>query len=257
MNKVCKMLDKKYHTSLWKQKAYKKTFKAMKERLERANITYHEKKEFAYYEAQLLCESIAIKEQFEDTFFDTYVTMFDYWKEIDYKERKHQMNVDIDRMKQNLTMFSFEDSHIYMPAISPFLNRIYENEIVLLDLKQYARFIRQYDKETSVKYYGYLPYANGFTSAVYMLGTMDDFCVYDAELNRFYRLVANECVQTLALKKGNEDSLAMCKAVAKAWLEEDEMELLHQLLQSNLIDDKMKHKLQKYKDKLETKKGRK
>lgn len=257
MHRIEKLLEKRYYVSLWKNKTYKKEFKKYTTKLKEAKISYQDKDEFSFYEAQLLYETIKIKEKFEEVFFRTYIEMYDYWKDIEYLERKHQMNVDINRLLEELKMFTFDKDSIYMPACSPFLNRIYEKEIVLLDLKQYARFIRDYDKETSVHYYGYLPYLHGFTKAKFLLGDMDDFCVYDDVLKRVYRIVDGRCSNVLYFKKHAVMEKEELSRIVYLWLTENEIQMINELKKSELIDDKMKRKLIKLKFKIEKKLNKK
>ena len=86
-------------------------------------------------------EGIINKKKFEDTYMTTYVSMHDYWGTLDYQERKHQMNVDIDQMRKELKSFSYKGEDIYIPMFDQRMNRLYTQEIVLMELKQYQNLM--------------------------------------------------------------------------------------------------------------------
>ena len=143
MKTVYDILNKAYDKTLLDLKEVRQHHRKVCELLEEYQVPHDGKRDDDVIQCEILYESLMVKRQFEDVFFDTYVKMYDYWYDLNYLERKAQMNVDIDRFVSELRHFEAEGETIYMPAFAPGFNHLYHTEIVLLDLKQYHRFIRE------------------------------------------------------------------------------------------------------------------
>ena len=154
---VEEVLHKKYHKKLEKLNAYKEKLKRMQMTFREYGVGCVIKDEWSYYQIEIIYESILNKKKFEDTYLTTYVSMHDFWHDLDYQERKHQMNVDIDLMRRELKSFPYENEDIYMPMFDQRMNRLYVQEIVLMELKQYHRYIKKFDDVIQKNMYGILP----------------------------------------------------------------------------------------------------
>ncbi len=106
---VEEVLHKKYHKKLEKLNAYKEKLKRMQMTFREYGVGCVIKDEWSYYQIEIIYESILNKKKFEDTYLTTYVSMHDFWHDLDYQERKHQMNVDIDLMRRELKSFPYEN----------------------------------------------------------------------------------------------------------------------------------------------------
>lgn len=131
MKTIYDRLNKVYDKTLLDQKDIRKHYRTICDLLEEYQIPHDGKSDDAVIQNEIVYESLLVKRQFEDVFFDTYVKMFDYWYDLNYLERKAQMNVDVERFVKELRHFEADGETIYMPAFAPGFNHLYHTEIVL------------------------------------------------------------------------------------------------------------------------------
>ena len=195
----------------------------------------------------MIYHSLQVKEQFENTFFDTYVHMFDYWYDLTYLERKQQMNVDIDVLRNKLTSFMFDGEEIYMPCFDTRFNHLYHTEIVLLDLKQYHAFIRTFQHEVKEHLYGALPYENGFTSTQVLARMGESYVLYHPLMNRLYVYENDKYTLSCSLNPKDENvNQVQLKELAMLLLLNREEDIAQCLLEGTLVNDKIKKKITKW-----------
>lgn len=255
MKNIYRILNKKFDKTLFSRKEEKDHIANIKTCLEAYHIPNEGKEDSDIIQYEVIYRSLLVKQKFEEVFFDTYVKMFDYWYDLTYLERKQQMNVDIDCLLEDLTCFQVEEEMIYMPCFEPSFNHLYSTEIVLLDLKQYHKYIKECASEVKANLYGVLPYTHGFSSCEVMAASVDAFVLYHKGCNRLYLYRNNKFVSFLSFdpKCKDEENLNSLQEIASFMIVDEEMQLLDVLLESNLIRKKMKKKIQKYKMKLEKK----
>lgn len=241
------ILNKKYHKKIEKLSMYKEKLKEMQKTFKEFGIACVVKDEWSFYRVETIYEGIKNKKAFEDTFLRTYVEMHDFWEDLDYQERKHQMNVDIDQMRKELKSFPYEGDDIYIPMFDPRMNRLYTKEIVLLELKQYKRFITKFDDVIIENQYGILPYIYNFTSCLYVCGEEHFFCIYNPDVNRLYFIENYHCIHTLNFDPArsiNAD-MAELREIAEAYMRNDESLCARHIVGSMLISEYMKKKVSK------------
>ena len=248
MMKVAKLLNKKYHKKLIDYKDYKKELVAMQQELKKYNILATCESDDQCFYIEMVYQSLKIKQRFEDVFFDTYVAMFDYWYDLTYLQRKYQMNVEIDKLKAELASFTYDGKIVYMPCFSVWLNQLYANEIVLLDLKQYHTFIRTCEKEVKNHLYGYECYDHNFCSAMVLAHrSTSEYVLYHPVVKRFYLYRHDVFQYAISIDpKLAEMPMAILTAFANALLDDDEAEIIDMLLDCDMIKDRMKKKIKKY-----------
>ena len=246
MKTYVELLNKTYDQKLENHKEYKKTLKEMKSFLTENKVSCTKSDDIDCLRYEIYVSSIKNKQHFEEVFFDTYVKMYDYWYDLTYKERKQQMNVDIDACKKDMKSFVYEDEEIFMPCFDDRMNHLYNTEIVLLDLKQYHAFIRDFEKEIKDDLYGVLPYEKGFTSTKVYAQMGDSFVVYQPLIHRFYYFSHGHYASFLSLdpkiEEVKDEQLRMAAMLFLLGREED---LAQMLVESSLISDKMKKKISK------------
>ena len=184
MKTIYDRLNKVYDKTLLDQKDIRKHYRTICDLLEEYQIPHDGKSDDAVIQNEIVYESLLVKRQFEDVFFDTYVKMFDYWYDLNYLERKAQMNVDVERFVKELRHFEADGETIYMPAFAPGFNHLYHTEIVLLDLKQYHKFIRECAKEVQYRRYGAKPFQYGFSSCELLAEADEGYVVFHPILHR-------------------------------------------------------------------------
>lgn len=251
MKTLSDILAKKYHKKLDKLPSYKQKLLEMQRLFKEYGIACVIKDEFSFYQIEYMYEGILNKQKFEETYLTTYVAMHDFWSDLDYQERKHQMNVDIDHMRKELKSFPYEGEEIYIPMFDQRMNRLYTQEIVLLELKQYGRFTKKFDDVIQKNLYGILPYMYNFTSCLFICGDDGYFSIYNPELNRLYFIKEFTCTSTLSFhpQKSEETSFDEIKVIAEAYMKGDEAAVIDVLKASNLIEESVKKKIQKYEKK--------
>lgn len=254
MKTTAQMLNGIYDKRLLEDRKFRKEYRKVTALLETYGLPFEGKSDDDVIQNEIIARSIEIKQRFEDVFFDTYVKMFDYWYDFSYQERKQQMNVDIDRFKEGLTYFETAEGKVYMPCFSERFNRLYHTEIVLLDLKQYHVFIRDFASEVARYRYGALPYQYGFSSAICVQESGQEYVVYHPQSHRLYHYKEDGLQNTLSLDPRCAcDDQQVLQKIAAAFLNGDEDSLVEQLINSDFIGKKAHKKLVKYQKKRQKK----
>ncbi len=241
------ILNKKYHKKIEKLSTYKEKLKEMQSTFKEFGIACVVKDEWSFYRIETIYEGIKNKKAFEETFLRTYVEMHDFWNDLDYQERKHQMNVDIDQMRKELKSFPYEGDDIYIPMFDPRMNRLYTKEIVLLELKQYKRFITKFDDVIIENQYGVLPYIYNFSSCLYICGEEHFFCIFNPDVNRLYFIENFHCIHTLNFDPARSINANMeeLRDIAEAYMRNDESLCAQRIVGSMLVSEYMKKKVSK------------
>ena len=248
MKSLESILNKKYHRKIEKLTIYRERLKQMQKVFKEYGIACVIKDEWSYYQVETMYEGIINKKKFEDTYMTTYVSMHDYWGTLDYQERKHQMNVDIDQMRKELKSFSYKGEDIYIPMFDQRMNRLYTQEIVLMELKQYHRFMTKFDDVIKENLYGALPYMHNFSSCLYICGDDHYFSLYNPDLNRLYFIENYHCVHTLSFDPARNQmtSFEEMRRIAESFMTNDEVTCMGIIANSHLIADSLSKKLGKY-----------
>lgn len=258
MKTLLQILNKHYDKNLLDYKTFRKDFESKQTLLKECAISNDAKTDSEVLHVEMVYHSIAIKQKFEDVFFDTFVHMFDYWYDLTYLERKKQMNMDIERLMETLPYFMEGKQKIFMPCFDVAFNHLYTDEIVLLDLKQYHAFIRTFTKEIKEHMYGVRSFEIGSTSADVILADDQMYVLYHSLTHRLYLYQNDHFVHALSLDpKCTVSQYDHLKELATAFMSEDEDAMIAILNESELISSKMQKKLTKYQSKKDKKKNRK
>lgn len=258
MKTLLQILNKHYDKQLLDYKPFRKAFESKQACLKECAISNDAKTDSEVLHVEMIYHSIAIKQKFEDVFFDTYVHMFDYWYDLTYLERKKQMNMDIDRLMETLPYFMEGKQKIFMPCFDVSFNHLYTDEIVLLDLKQYHTFIRTFAKEIKDHIYGVRAFEIGSTSADVIMAKEHTYVLYHPLTHRLYMYQHDHFEQALSLDpKCPVTAYDALKELATAFMANDEDTMLALLCDSEFISSKMHKKLTHYQNKKQKKKNRK
>lgn len=257
MKTLLQVLNKAYDKQLLDHKAFRKEWEQKKQVLQQFQIACDKTSDVDIFQYEMIYYSIKMKQRFEDTFFDTYVHMFDYWYDLTYLERKQQMNTDIERLMETLPFFMEGDQKIFFPCFTIAYNHLYTDEIVLLDLKQYRAFIRDFAHEVHTGLYGVRPYQNACCSAQVCVEDGDAFVLYHPITHRLYRHKDGCFHATCSLnpKISIEDN-DLLRDLARAFLHDDQDEMLTYMLQGVGVSSKMMHKLEKLQKKIKKKRSK-
>lgn len=252
MAKIEQILQKKYKDKLLKLAIYKKKLTKMQEFLKSFHLSCNPKDDVSYFQCEMLYESAFNKKRLEDCFMDSFVEMQDFWTDLDYKERCHLVNVDIQRKCGDLKYFMWHDQKIYMPVFDEHFNRVYAEEIISLELKQYRLLTKEFRNIVQANQYGSLPYLTHFSSAEWLVDDEPGYCIYFAKLNRYYHIVNESCVNTLCLDPDRKDALNSeeQKILAMLFMHQDEKALGEMIVNYHCVDDRTCKKINSYLQKM-------
>ena len=240
------ILNRVYDKPYYKTKIYRRAVKKMDSFLKPYGILVDGKSDVDCFEKEIIYYSLKTKQQFEDVFFDTYVSMYDYWYDLTYLERKKQMNMEVEKLMAKLPYFMSKGQRIFLPSFDERFNNLYTDEIVLLDLKQYHRYIRTCHQEVKLHPYGAECYKNGFSSAQVLLQKDDGFVLYHSLMHRFYVNKNNKWIKVISFDPKKECSEEVLHKLATAIFHDEEDKVIDVFLKEELVNKKTKKRLEKY-----------
>lgn len=254
VDRILKLLNKKYDRKLEKQDSYQTMYKELTILANEYGIVLEYSGDFICLQYEILYHSLCNKIKFEETFLKTYVMMHDYWNDLDYLERKHQVNVDVDQMKGDLIHFVYQDEVIYLPIFDEKMNRMYHHEMVLFDLKQYGKLRREFKQYIKLNRYGIELWKSDFTRAEFVREWDSMYCLYVRELNRFYIIEDDQCIDTISLDPtANELDHEQLILISQLYEKKDAQSLIEFIINEKLIQDKLVKKFERYLKKLQKK----
>ena len=254
MKKICKILNKRYYEPLAKRKANKTFVKEMESKLQSYGLKKEIQDDLVYVQQQILYRGICNKEVLEEMFLDAYVNMYDYWYDLDYQQRKHQVNVDLQPYKDAMITFKHGEQTIYLPMFDERMNRIYENEMVLFALKQYQKLKHEFhDYIVSSNYYGKEVYASDFCDVQLLVENEHDWVLYDEQYHVLYLLQQDHIQTILAMQPKEEVNQDVLLELVRCVKEEDTYGLLKILVEKQLCDAALMKKWIKRMAKLDAK----
>lgn len=245
MNKLLTILHKKLDKNT--SKILKTKRNQFDECMKEEKITIKNSTPFTYYEKECIYHGILNKRAIEKAYFDGYVKMHDYYDTLDYNEKKRLMNYEIKEVLKDLHYFIFDDQKIYIPFFDKTMNAIYENEMVLFQLKQYRRITYDYDDLFELDHYGRCMYNSMFSSleGIYHDDIYDSY--YSSLENRIYFLKENKYVDFISVNQMTKEEMY---DLSDAYYHQDRLRLIEILEETNSIDEKLKKKLLKIEKKM-------
>lgn len=240
---------------IYSNKATKDIIDLIKSKFNRYKIERKLKTELDFFIGLIELESLKNKESFEKCFEDARTELFDYWDNLSYQERNRLVLLQTNVLKNDSHFFKFNNKPIWIAFFDELLNSLYNNEIAILELPQYFKLYRQFsDRMISVKEYGLCPFINEFIPIVNLLNNDNSIVFYYHltkslyYLNNDFKLVRYPLSKELCQVQPLKDDL---KVIANSILTQDESIIIDSLINSLLINDKVKKQLQKYKQKVE------
>lgn len=131
-----------------------------------------------YFYFESLVHTIQNKETIENAFIKIFDDMRDYWQTLTYEERKKLVNIELHEKIKDLIYVPCGTKRNFLPHIDEKMNRIYEDEMVLFELKQYnaLRFDFKHLIQQSQLNQEMVQY--GFTSLKFIEGNQEDYMAY-------------------------------------------------------------------------------
>ena len=240
---LLKKLMKIDEVKLLKNKQIKQNILNHQIYLNRYKIEKTQKTELDYFYTEALIQTLKNKEIFEGSFVKSYDDMHDYWQTLNYEERKKLINVDINKSIENLPFVLRDDGKYYLPIFNDKINKIYETEMVLFELKQYNKLRfdckEMIDKDTlpleCIKY--------NFTSLKYIDGNDNNYYAY-CELNKtLYHVINNQYIEQFTFENCN--SINDIYLFVQIYESKDEEQCLKFILNNELTSSKVLKKINK------------
>lgn len=242
MEKILRILHKKLDDNIDK----KINLKIKKKKIEKAfsfdKLTYVDKKEFDYFENEIIYFGILTKHKIEKAYKEGRTKMFDYYEVLSYEDKKRLMNYEIGNITKDLSCFIFEDQKIFIPFFDKKMNAIYEKEMVLFDLKQYYQLTLEYEKLMENNIYGYQVYDSSFSSLNLIYVNDKDASLYSDIKKRLYFMHNYKMENFITIS--NLDNEAYIE-ISKAYFKKDKEDFIQTLSKYNCIDEKVNKKLLK------------
>lgn len=211
--------------------------------LNRYNITLPIKHDEDYFYFEVLIQTLKNKEVFEGSFVKSFDDMYDYWQTLTYEEKKRMINTDLEKSISELKYVIKNEQKYYLPVMNDKINSIYENEMVLFELKQYNR-LRFDCKDMIDKNKIDLPMIKyHFTSLEYILGNDNDYWCYCKVNHLIYHFVNSIIVEIFPIIEfnGNIDELIEFINL----YQNDEISCIKMLIDKKWISEKMIKKMTK------------
>lgn len=209
--------------------------------LTRYNISLPIKTDIEYFYFEALVQTLKNKEVFEGSFVKSFDDMFDYWQTLTYEEKKRMINADLEKNIKDLKCIHLNDRKYYLPVMNDKINAIYENEMVLFELKQYNK-LRFDCKDMIDKYEITLPMIqSSFTSLEYIQGEELDYYCYCKVNHLIYHFVDSKIVEVFPIIgfNGNIEELKEFLLLYQT----DEIACIQLLMDKKWISEKMIKKM--------------
>lgn len=245
MDKLLKILHKKLDNNT--SKILKDKVKEMDVLLKEEKIIYKKDTPFSFYEKEWICNGIENKRKIEKAYFDGYFKMQDYFDTLDYNEKKRLMNYEINEVLKQLVHFNYDDQKIYIPFFDKQMNAIYENDMVLFQLKQYRRITYDYEDLFHLDIYNKYIYDSTFSSLKSVYHKDDMYSYYSLLENRLYFLKGNEYMDFITIK---DVSIEKMYQISDMYFNRDMLHFIELLFDTEIIDEKINKKLLKMEKKM-------
>lgn len=252
MKKIVNILKSDNRITL-KETKIKNFIKEMKILASEYSIKNTVKTELDFFEAKIIHQSLINKMAFEKVFEEERLALLEMWDHLSYQERNRLINMKLDAYKDQAHFFKNEDQKIiWMAFFDPLLNTLYHHDIAILELPQYFKLYKLFkDKMINIRSYGILPYQQKFIDLSVIESNHENVWFYSSEFRSLFCLNQHfECIR-LPLSKSLTDVHPFKKDLLNITRNyEDKEAFMHALIESPLINEKVKTKLKQYQHKL-------
>lgn len=247
MEKVLNILQKYHKQTLLKHKSYKRGHNRRMKALKKFKLDIEVKNEIDCFHVEMLVRCLRSKRALEKVFFHVYTEMQDYWEHMNFAQRIQQIELEIKPTRELLPVFEWEGKRMYLPCFDTRFNRIYRDELVMLDSGPYRRCLRDFQPLLHYDLYGYHRYAHGFTSLQEVYHRDDfDYVLYQPAISKFYLFKGDKLVSSVALKVKEDIPDAILHMIGKSMMEEDIKGLLEVILMCKLVNKRCQKALLRY-----------
>jgi len=247
------ILHKGNKIDIYSNKLLKENLELIKSKFGKYKIERSLKSEIDYFIALIELQSLINKEAFEKCFEDARTDLFDYWDNLSFQERNRLILLQTNKLKNESQFFKFNNKPIWIAFFDELLNALYHSEIAILELPQYFRLYKQFqDRMISIKVYGITPFIDEFIP-ITVLAQNDYSLVFYYHLTRSLYFIDNDynlkryslCKDLCQIQPLKDD----LKIIANSILTQNTDDILDTMIQSDLINLKVKKMLEKFRNK--------
>lgn len=247
---IAKILAKENRLTYKNTPKVKQHVRTMQSDLRRFNLALPISHERQYFEALVMHQGLINKQALEQTFEDARRDLYDMWETLSFQERNRLVALKSMDVKNSLPHVVLNDDVIFIPFFDRLLNALYHKELAILELPQYFKLYKQFkDRVEPIHGYGFnlfdeklIPIKNVVVKAnvrVFYYHPFKSLYVLEEDFN------LNRYALSKALCQAHPLSSDL-KTLAKGLLHTDELNRIDALLESPLIGNSTKKKLQKY-----------
>lgn len=249
MNEI---LHKGNKIDIYSSKLLKDNLDSIKSSFGKYKIERKLKNELDYFIALIELQSLINKESFEKCFEDSRRELFDYWDNLSFQERNRLILLQTNNVKNESRFFRFNNKPIWIAFFDDLLNSLYHSEIAILELPQYFKLYKQFqERMIPVKEYGLTPFIDEFIP-ITVLAHNENSLVFYYQLTRSLYYIDQEfnlkryslCKDLCQIQPLKDD----LRPLAESILTQDIELMLESFLKSELINEKVKKLLTKYKN---------
>lgn len=250
MEKIFKVLHKKYDQKFDKIETIKTKRAAMEALFKQCKLAYKQCDDLAFFHNEIIYQGILNKQAIENAYFEGRVLMDDFYDTLDYAEKQRMMNYEIEKVKPSLPFVVYKGEAMYIPFLDLRMNAIYRKEMVLFDIKKYNYYVRRFEQIMidAHEAYGNIVYNAAFCSA---------YMVYEYEQQIGLYCEANQCLyfiehHTLVnhLTCIHEVSIEIMKNICYSFFHSSFDEFIALLEGLSLIKEKELKKIHKYRKRM-------
>ncbi len=250
---MIEILFKGNKIDVYANKATKEVIELVKSKFIKYKININFKTELDYFNGLISLQSLFNKEALEQCFEDSRRDLYDYWDNLSYQERNRLILLQTSVVKNESRFFRYNNKPIWIAFFDELLNALYHSEIAILELPQYFKLYRNFaDRMININQYGLQPFIDEFIPIINLANNDDSIVFYYHLTKSLYYLndkfvlirypLSKELCQVQPLK---ED----LKPLAQSIILQDSSMILDAFIDSNLIHEKIKKSLVKFKDK--------
>lgn len=243
MKQLIKLCEKDSREQLLKLDSCKQQCSMMQAQFKADQLVIPMKNDLDFFNAQFIYRCILSKQAFETVFFKACVEMHDYWSTLNYLEKKRLVNIEIDALKETLPYVVRNNKKAYLPMFDERMNEIYNEEIVLFELKQYAQLRFDYASFITQKTVSSDVIEAGFTSLEVVGEAENQLFCFCLSNHRLYVLQDGEAKFSLPLSQCNNahDLVELLPFL----MQEDEVQALKLIVERQWLQEKANRKAMK------------
>lgn len=243
MNKLFKLLNKHNNNYLMKQKSNKKSVKAYDENFKKQGINLKVKDDFDFLEFSILRTSYDNMTKIQTSFFEIKESLRELWNVITYQEKHFLLYQELNPVMDSLKSFEIHEKRHFIVYFDSLINAYYDHDMLMFENPSYQKYL--YDFSTLItdsNQYGIIPIQCGFADVDYIVGTDEDYVMYNRAMRRFYHIKDSQKLTVGVVRDLKDEEI---DTIAKMIKNNEEQNLINYLIEHEVTNKKLMKKLLK------------